>query len=79
MPKRLTVSQERDILTSSCTRKLVFEVLKLAETRDCLDASRDVELASKILAARVDRLLKPDMPGSPGWNERQLRHERGKS
>lgn len=57
MTKPLTVSQERQVLTSSSTRRLVFEVLKLAETRDILDAARDVELASKILAARVDRML----------------------
>ena len=56
----LTVSQERQILTSSSTRRLVFQVLKLSETCDPLDAARDVELASKILAARVDRLLSPD-------------------
>ena len=53
----LTISQEREILISLDTRELVHEVLSLAETRDIFDAARDVQIASKIIAARVDRIL----------------------
>lgn len=57
MQNPLTISQEREILISLDTRELVHEVLSLAETRDIFDAARDVQIASKILAGRVDRIL----------------------
>ena len=56
MPDTLTEQEERDILSDPSTRRLVFDVLKLAESRDILDSSRDVALAAKILYSRFDRM-----------------------
>ena len=54
----LSAEQERRCLIDRSTRMMVFEILRLSETRDPLDAARDSELAARILAGRVDRLLK---------------------
>ncbi len=46
------------LLSMPSTRKLVFEALKLAETRDILDAAEDLRTASDILYARFDAMRK---------------------
>ena len=56
MPDMFTEQEEREILSDPSTRRLVFDVLKLAESRDILDSSRDVALAAKILYSRFDRM-----------------------
>jgi hypothetical protein len=43
-------------LDSPATRRLVFEVLALAETRDPVDAVQDVEHALAVLRERLEGL-----------------------
>ena len=54
----LSAEQDRRVLIDRSTRRMVFDILRMAETRDPCDAARDSELAARILAGRVDRLLK---------------------
>ncbi len=56
----LSADQERRCLVSLSTRRMVGDILRLAETLDPLDAARDAELAARILAGRIDRLLKAE-------------------
>ena len=53
----MTKAEEETILNSPCTRKLVHDVLRLAEKRDILDAAHDIELAAEILKARFQRMV----------------------
>lgn len=45
---------EHAILSSPTTRRLVHEIIRLADQRDPLDAARDAELAAAILRARLE-------------------------
>jgi hypothetical protein len=54
----LSAEQERRVLIDPSTRRMVVDILAMAETRDPCDAARDSELAARILAGRIDRLLK---------------------
>lgn len=64
----MTETAERSILESPCTRRLVRDVLSLAEKRDIADAIADVETALDILRARFNRGLCSALgcPESPG-------------
>jgi hypothetical protein len=48
---------EKEILESPTCRRLVYEILSLASTRDEVDAIRDVAFAAAILAGRYNRKL----------------------
>ena len=51
----MTKAEEETILNSPCTRKLVHDVLRLAERHDIVDELNDIELATAILKARFRR------------------------
>lgn len=51
----LTLEDERAALANPSTRRLVFEVLSLAEDRDPVDAAADVLTAASLLASRLAR------------------------
>lgn len=53
--KGTTQDQERTILSSPSTHRLVREVVELAESRDCVDAYFDIHLAAQIIKGRMDR------------------------
>lgn len=53
----LTREQEEAILASPGTRRLVKDVLELAESKDCVDAFYDVLTATAILKRRMETSL----------------------
>lgn len=65
MLEPLSSEQERRVLNNRSTRKMVLDILRLAETKDPVDAARDSELAARILAGRCDR------PFRSGRNDRE--------
>ena len=54
----LSAEQERRIVRDPSTRRMVLDILAMAEVKDPCDAARDSELAARILSGRFDRLLK---------------------
>ena len=56
MEQVLTVAQEREILNSPVTHRLVLEVVELAASRDPVDATYDLETALQIVHSRLARL-----------------------
>ena len=44
------------VLASPCTRRLVHEVLALAENRDIVDAINDLEMVTAILEQKLEDL-----------------------
>lgn len=59
-PHNLTLAEERVILASPYARRLIHEVLALAESRDPVDAAADALTAASILAARLARMQAED-------------------
>ena len=53
----LTPYDEKQLLESPTTRKLVSEILRLTQSVDILDAINDTELAANILKSRFKRGL----------------------
>jgi hypothetical protein len=47
------MARATDSLSDYSTRRLVFEVLALAETRDIVDAIQDLDLVTQILKERL--------------------------
>ena len=56
MATTITAQQEREVLASPATRRLVHLVLTAADDRDPVDAIDDVEVALEILKGRLQRL-----------------------
>ena len=53
----MTKEQEKNILESLATHKIVHEVLDLAQDKDCVDTYYDILLVAEILKSRMDRAL----------------------
>lgn len=55
--KDLSMEEVGQILNSSATRKMVYEILELAKRRDPVDVYHDTLCAAQILKARMDQQL----------------------
>lgn len=53
----MTKEQEKKILESPGTHRLVYEILELAKGRDSVDVVYDTLLAAEVLRGRMDRSL----------------------
>lgn len=59
---KMSHEQEREILADPATRRLVHEVVQLAQDRDPVDAVADLELALRIMEGRLERLIRRQPP-----------------
>ena len=59
----MTKPEADQVLKDPATHKLVYQILKLASTRDIVDAINDIDLAGEILKAKLRKSLY-----GPSWS-----------